>query len=497
MANSKEIDKPPYDSFAEQSVLGTLLLKSNLFDEVSNTIIAEDFYLASHRIIFQAIKAVYEKENFADTVTVNAYLRSIGRDKDVGGLAYLAQIAKDTPSTVNILAHANTIKDSSIRRNLIAVSHKIAESAYNPNGEDIDTLLNNAEQQVYEIANVRSSAKQGPEEIKSVLSNTLVKLEELSKTNPVNGLTGLTTGFHDLNEKTSGLQPSDLIIVAARPAMGKTTFAMNICENAALTRVKRKVVKPEEEKDVEKSSQDTKQEGKGKKKKPEVIYELVYPKPVLIFSMEMPAEQLMMRMFSSLSNVEQRKIKTGQDLTDQDWGHISSTVTMLKQANNIFIDDSPNLTPTEIRSRARRVASQHDGLSLIVIDYLQLMRVNGRYENRNLEIAAISRSLKALAKELNVPVIALSQLSRAVENRPNKRPVNSDLRESGAIEQDADIIMFIYRDEVYNGSNEENHNLGEIIISKHRNGEIGTVKLCFEGAFSRFRNLAYNTPYEN
>lgn len=295
-----------------------------------------------------------------------------------------------------------------------------------------------------------SSARQkneGPQSIEDVLESTLGRLEKLLQT-PADGVTGVSTGFTDLNKKTAGLQGSDLVIVAARPSMGKTTFAMNLCENAAM-------------------DQD---------------------KPVLIFSLEMPADQLMMRMLASLSRVDQTKIRTGQ-LDDEDWARISSSMGILMQKKNMYIDDSSGLTPTELRSRARRVAREHGGLSMIMVDYLQLMRVPGIKDNRTLEISEISRSLKALAKELNVPVVALSQLNRSLEQRADKRPVNSDLRESGAIEQDADLIMFIYRDEVYNPES-PHKGIAEIIIGKQRNGPIGSVRLTFQGQFSRFDNYA-------
>ena len=290
----------------------------------------------------------------------------------------------------------------------------------------------------------------------SILENTINKIEQLSQIKDHSGVTGVSTGFKDLDKKTAGLQKSDLIIVAARPSMGKTTFAMNLCENAALGS----------------------------------------DKPVLVFSLEMPAEQIMMRSLASLSRVDQTKIRTGQGLDDNDWAKISSTMGMLAKKPNLFIDDSSGLTPTELRSRARRVYRENNGLSLIMVDYLQLMRAPAFSENRTLEIAEISRSLKALAKELEVPVIALSQLNRTLENRQDKRPVNSDLRESGSIEQDADLIMFIYRDEVYNRESEEK-GIAEIIIGKQRNGPIGRVKLAFQGNFSRFDNLAEHHHYDD
>ena len=309
---------------------------------------------------------------------------------------------------------------------------------------------------MFAIAEKRSSSTEGPQNVISVLESTIARIDTLSKLENHTGVTGVTTGFVDLDKKTAGLQPSDLIIVAARPSMGKTTFAMNLCENAAMAS----------------------------------------DKPVLVFSLEMPAEQIMMRMIASLARVDQTKIRTGQNLDETEWSKIASVFGMFKQKNNLYIDDSSGLTPTELRSRARRVYRENNGLSMIMVDYLQLMRAPAFSDNRTLEIAEISRSLKALAKELEVPVVALSQLNRTLEQRADKRPVNSDLRESGSIEQDADLIMFIYRDEVYN-DNSEDKGVAEIIIGKQRNGPIGRVRLAFNGQFSRFDNLAEQREYRD
>ena len=317
-------------------------------------------------------------------------------------------------------------------------------------------VLDEAEREVFAIAEKRSSSTEGPQNVLSVLESTIARIETLGKLENHNGVTGVTTGFVELDKKTAGLQPSDLIIVAARPSMGKTTFAMNLCENAAMAS----------------------------------------DKPVLVFSLEMPAEQIMMRMIASLARVDQTKIRTGQNLEEAEWSKIASVFGMFKQKNNLYIDDSSGLTPTELRSRARRVYRENGGLSMIMVDYLQLMRAPAFSDNRTLEIAEISRSLKALAKELEVPVIALSQLNRTLEQRADKRPVNSDLRESGSIEQDADLIMFIYRDEVYN-ENSEDKGVAEIIIGKQRNGPIGRVRLAFNGQFSRFDNLAEQREYRD
>jgi len=341
-------------------------------------------------------------------------------------------------------------------RELIAVGNRIAENSYSPKGKDIKMVLDEAEREVFAIAEKRSSSTEGPQNVLSVLESTIARIETLGKLENHNGVTGVTTGFVELDKKTAGLQSSDLIIVAARPSMGKTTFAMNLCENAAMAS----------------------------------------DKPVLVFSLEMPAEQIMMRMIASLARVDQTKIRTGQNLDETEWSKIASVFGMFKQKNNLYIDDSSGLTPTELRSRARRVYRENNGLSMIMVDYLQLMRAPAFSDNRTLEIAEISRSLKALAKELEVPVVALSQLNRTLEQRADKRPVNSDLRESGSIEQDADLIMFIYRDEVYN-DNSEDKGVAEIIIGKQRNGPIGRVRLAFNGQFSRFDNLAEQREYRD
>lgn len=353
------------------------------------------------------------------------------------------------------------MRDRSDLRSVISAGNQIAEMGYKTKGRNSKEVLDEAERIVFEIAEKRNNANEGPQRIDDILLKTLARMDSLSKNRHNGGVTGVSTGFVDLNKKTAGLQPSDLIIVAARPSMGKTTFAMNLCENASLVDI--------EDKD------DLDEQGNPKKKP---------AKPVLIFSLEMPADQIMMRMLASLSRVDQTKIRTGQISDDEDTAKISSTMAILQERNNIYIDDSSGLTPTELRSRARRIYRENGGLSLIMVDYLQLMRAPGFADNRTLEIAEISRSLKALAKELEVPVVALSQLNRSLEQRADKRPVNSDLRESGSIEQDADLIMFIYRDEVYN-DNSDLKGIAEIIIGKQRNGPIGRVRLTFQGQYSR------------
>ena len=444
---------PPHSIEAEQAVLGSILLNDKCWDDVAENVVKEDFYRFEHRLIFEEMEKLMAQQAPVDLITLEQALKN---REQVGGFAYLAELSNNTPSAANVGAYANVVREKAIMRELISVGNKIAQNSYSPKGQDVKQLLDEAEREVFAIAEKRSSSSEGPQNIINVLENTISKIEQLSQTKDHSGVTGVSTGFKDLDKKTAGLQKSDLIIVAARPSMGKTTFAMNLCENAALGS----------------------------------------EKPVLVFSLEMPAEQIMMRSLASLSRVDQTKIRTGQGLDDNDWAKISSTMGMLAKKPNLFIDDSSGLTPTELRSRARRVYRENGGLSLIMVDYLQLMRAPAFSDNRTLEIAEISRSLKALAKELEVPVIALSQLNRTLENRQDKRPVNSDLRESGSIEQDADLIMFIYRDEVYNRESEEK-GIAEIIIGKQRNGPIGRVKLAFQGNFSRFDNLAEHHYYDD
>lgn len=441
------IKVPPHSLEAEQSVIGGLLLDNERWDTVAERVVASDFYSRPHRLIFEGVKTILESGKPLDLITLSEHLERHEQLEDVGGFAYLADLAKNTPSAANINAYADIVAERAIVRGLIGVANEIADAGYDPQGRSSEDLIDMAESKVFAIAESRTSENEGPQNVDNILEKTLERIELLYKT-PQDGVTGVDTGFTDLNKKTAGLQGSDLVIVAARPSMGKTTFAMNLCENAAM-------------------QQD---------------------KPVLIFSLEMPAEQLMMRMLASLSRVDQTKIRTGQ-LDDEDWARISSTMGILMQKKNMYIDDSSGLTPTEVRSRARRVAREYGGLSMIMVDYLQLMRVPSLTDNRTLEIAEISRSLKALAKELNVPVVALSQLNRSLEQRADKRPVNSDLRESGSIEQDADLIMFIYRDEVYHPDSPYK-GTAEIIIGKQRNGPIGSVRLTFQGQHSRFDNYA-------
>ena len=447
--NDKNVEKlkvPPHSIEAEQSVIGSMLIDPESWDKVAELVTESDFYNRSHQIIFTAILKLLGDSVPVDIITVSEELEKHNQLDDAGGLAYLGELAKNTPSSANVTAYAKIISERAITRELIGVAHEIAEVGYNPEGRESADILDLAESRVFEIAEKRTGENEGPRGVDAVLGKTIDRLEALVKTNKE--VTGVSTGYTDLDKKTSGLQPSDLIIVAARPSMGKTTFAMNLVENAML----------------------------------------LEEKPVLVFSLEMPSEQIMMRMLASLSRVDQTKIRTAQ-LDDEDWARISNTMAILKDKDNLFVDDSSGLTPMDVRSRARKLARERGGISLIMVDYLQLMRVPALSDNRTLEIAEISRSLKALAKELEVPVVALSQLNRTLEQRADKRPVNSDLRESGSIEQDADLIMFIYRDEVYH-ENSEDKGVAEIIIGKQRNGPIGTSRLTFQGQFSRFDNYA-------
>jgi replicative DNA helicase len=435
---------PPHSIEAEQSVLGSMLISPDSWDKVAEVVVEDDFYNRSHQTIYRAILRLLKTNQPVDLITVSENLENLDELEAAGGFAYLGELAKNTPSAANVTAYAHIIKERAVTRELIGVAHEIADVGYNPEGRDSGEILDMAESRVFEIAEKRTGKNEGPRSVEMVLTKTIDRLEALVKSNKE--VTGVSTGYTDLDKKTSGLQQSDLIIVAARPSMGKTTFAMNLCENAML----------------------------------------LEEKPVLVFSLEMPSEQIMMRMLASLSRVDQTKIRTAQ-LDDEDWARMSNTMAMLKDKDNLYVDDSSGLTPMEVRSRARKLAREKGGISLIMIDYLQLMQVPGLSDNRNLEIAEISRSLKSLAKELEVPVVALSQLNRGLEQRSDKRPINSDLRESGSIEQDADLIMFIYRDEVYNEASTEK-GIAEIIIGKQRNGPIGTTRLTFQGQFSRFDN---------
>jgi len=439
---------PPYSIEAEQSVLGGLMIDNNTWEQVADQIIEEDFYRRDHRLIFQAIVSLAEKDQPLDVITLSEWLEQQKELENVGGLSYLGALAKNTPTAANIKAYAAIVRERSVLRQLIRISTEIAETAYNTEGRSSAEILDKAEQKVFQIAEQGARSNRGYKTVTELMGTTLEKIQTLFENDAA--YTGVPTGFDDFDSKTSGLQPSDLIIIAGRPSMGKTSFAMNIVESVA---VKAK-------------------------------------QAVAVFSMEMPGDQLVMRMLSSLGRIDSNKVRTGK-LDDTDWPRLTSAVNILNEAP-IFIDDTPGMSPMEIRARARRIKKEHGSLGLIVIDYLQLMQLSGTSENRATEISEISRSLKGLAKELQVPVIALSQLNRSLEQRPNKRPVMSDLRESGAIEQDADLIVFIYRDEVYN---EESVDKGsaEIIIGKQRNGPIGMSRLTFLGKYTKFENFIGNS----
>lgn len=438
------IKMQPHSIEAEQSVLGGLLLSADGWDGVAEAVTADDFYRPDHRRIFRQISRLAEAGDPIDVITVADKLQASGELEQSGGLPYLTELAQSTPSASNIRAYAQVVSERANLRRLIAVAQDIAESGFNPEGRSSDELLDEAERRIMQIAEQGPKAG-GPQTLKPLLQTALSRIEELFQSG--GEITGLSTGYLDLDGMTSGLQPSDLVIVAGRPSMGKTSFAMNLVEHATMNQTK----------------------------------------PVLVFSMEMPAEQLVIRMLSSIGRINQSRIRNGK-LEQEDWPKLSTAVGKLKDAN-LLIDDTPSLTPTELRSRARRVAREHGEIGMIMVDYLQLMQVAGSSEGRTAEISEISRNLKAIAKEFKCPMVALSQLNRSLEQRPNKRPVNSDLRESGAIEQDADVIMFIYRDEVYNEESPDK-GVAEIIIGKQRNGPIGTCRLAFIDQFTRFENLA-------
>ena len=437
---------PPHSIEAEQAVLGGLMLENSAWDQIADVVSEDDFYRRDHRLIFRAITELAARSTPFDVITLSEQLAGINELDNTGGLAYLGGLAKNTPTAANIKAYATIVRERSILRQLIRTGTEIANNAFNPEGRDSAELLDHCEKLVFEIAERGARGKRGFVSIKDLLVKAVDRIETLFQLD--NPITGIPTGFNDFDEMTSGLQKSDLIIVAGRPSMGKTTFAMNLAEHAAI-----------------KSGL-----------------------PVAVFSMEMPGEQLAMRMMSSLGRIDQHRLRTGR-LDDDDWPRVTSAIGMLAESP-LYIDDTPAMTPTDLRARARRLAREH-GLGMIVIDYLQLMQVPGNKENRATEISEISRSLKSLAKELHVPVVALSQLNRGLEQRPNKRPIMSDLRESGAIEQDADLIVFIYRDEVYNEDSADK-GTAEIIIAKQRNGPIGTTRLTFLGQYTRFENFIPN-----
>lgn len=443
---------PPHSVEAEQSVLGGLLLDNSTFEKVSDLLAEDDFYRHDHRIIWHHITRLINLSRPADVITINESLTSVGKSEEAGGVPYLNALAHNTPSAANIRRYAEIVRERSMLRKLVAVADDIAATAFNPQGKEARQLLDEAESRVFKIAQEGARTSQGFQEIQPLLSKVVERIDELYHREGDTDVTGIPTGFVDLDRMTSGLHPGDLAIVAGRPSMGKTAFSMNIAEHVAI------------------------EQGL----------------PVAVFSMEMGAVQLAMRMLGSVGMLDQHRMRTGK-LRAEDWPRVTHAVQRMQNAQ-VYIDETPGLTAVDLRARARRLARQCGQLGLIVIDYIQLMSSSGRGENRATEISDISRSLKSLAKELECPVVALSQLNRSLEQRPNKRPIMSDLRESGAIEQDADLILFIYRDEVYNPDSPDK-GTAEIIIAKQRNGPIGTTRLTFQGESTRFLNFTGGTGY--
>jgi replicative DNA helicase len=434
---------PPNSIEAEQSLIGGLLLDNQAWDKVADVVVSTDFYRKDHRIIFAGIAELVQHGHPSDVVTVSEFLDNRGELADAGGLEYLATLANETPGAANITAYAKILRERSTLRSLISAGNEITGSAFATDGRTASELVDEAERRVFDIAEKGARGRKGFKSLKQILPDAVDRIDLLHQSD--GDITGVSTGYNEFDKLTAGLQPGDLVIIAGRPSMGKTTLALNVAENAAI----------------------------GAKV------------PTAIFSMEMPSQQLAFRMISSLGRVDQTHLRTGR-FPDEDWSRINTAVQLMSDAP-MFIDDSPGLTPTEIRARARRLKREKN-LGLIVVDYLQLMTVHGTKENRATEISEISRSLKALAKELELPVIALSQLNRSVEQRPDKRPVMSDLRESGAIEQDADLIVFIYRDEVYN-QDTPRKGIADISIAKQRNGPIGEFQLTFVGRYTKFENF--------
>ena len=441
--NLTTLKVPPHSVETEQAVLGGLMVDNTEWDNIADVLMAEDFYRAEHQLIYQVMMTQSEANSPIDVVTLAESLNSLHELNNAGGLDYLSELSGNARGTANIHAYAEIIRERAILRRLISVANNIADSGYNTGGKKAEEIVDEAEQKVFNISDERPQDS-GPVFVNPILAKAVERIDELAGTE--GDLTGLPSGYTDLDHMTSGWQKSDLVIVAGRPSMGKTAFAMNLVENAIL-------------------DQD---------------------QPVLVFSLEMPAESLIFRMLSSIGRLDQGKLRTGQ-LTDDDWPGFNNAVKKLKD-RPLYIDDSAGVSPMEMRSRARRIKREHGALGMIVVDYLQLMQIKGSTEGRVNEISEISRSLKLLAREFECPVIALSQLNRGLEQRPNKRPVMSDLRESGAIEQDADVIAFIYRDEVYNEDTPDK-GVAEVIIGKQRNGPIGTVRLSFLGQFTRFENF--------
>jgi replicative DNA helicase len=439
---------PPHSIEAEQSVLGGLLLDNQAWDRMGDLVNDGDFYRDEHRRIFRQIRNLLEKARPADVVTVAEALDAAGEGDQTGGLAYLGELAANTPSAANIRRYAEIVRERAVLRQLVATADEIAADALNPLGRDAETLLDEAESKIFAIAEAGAGHADGFVHINPLLTQVVERIQELHDRDNPSDITGIPTGYVDLDRMTSGLQAGDLIVVAGRPSMGKTAFALNIAESVAV---------------------DT-------------------GLPVGIFSMEMGGTQLAMRMLASIGRLDSHRVRTGR-LTDDEWSRLSFALGKLHEAP-IFIDEAGGLTPANLRARARRLARQHGGrLGLLVIDYIQLMTSNRQGENRATEVSDISRAIKSLAKELQVPIVALSQLSRKVEERNDKRPMMSDLRESGAIEQDADVILMMYREEYYKPDTPDK-GIAEVIIGKQRNGPTGTVQLTFLGEYTRFESLA-------
>ncbi|MEP6941980.1 MAG: replicative DNA helicase [Betaproteobacteria bacterium] len=451
MPNDSQIQAlkvPPHSMEAEQSVLGGLLLENAAADRVADIVSARDFYTEVHRVLYETILGLITDNKPADVVTLGEALGSIRKLDYIGGMAYLGSLVDNVPTAANIRRYAEIVRERSILRDLAAVGGEIADNAFNPLGRSVREILDQAESKVFNIAEHGARGQQGFQELRPLLTQVVERIEFLFNRDNPSDVTGIATGFTDLDSMTSGFQEGDLVVIAGRPSMGKTALALNIGEHIALA----------------------------------------LKMPVAVFSMEMGATQLAMRLIGTVAQVDQQKLRTGR-LSNEDWERLSSSLGKLNDAP-MHIDETPALNALELRARARRLSRQYGGkLGAIIVDYIQLMQAVGEGENRATEISEISRSLKALAKELKVPVMALSQLNRSLEQRPNKRPVMSDLRESGAIEQDADVILFIYRDEVYNPETPDK-GVAEIIIGKQRNGPIGTVPLAWRGEFTRFENLA-------
>ena len=438
---------PPNSIEAEQALIGGLMLNAEAWDKIADVVVAKDFYRKDHRLIFEAIGNLIEDGSPCDVVTVSEYLDNRGQLPEAGGLEYLATLANETAGAANARAYAKILRERATLRALINAGNEISGSAFATDGRTASQVLDDAERLVFEIAEKGSRGRKGFQSLKQILPEAVDRIDILHQSD--GSITGISSGYTEFDKMTAGLQAGDLVVVAGRPSMGKTTLAVNIAENAAIgSRV-----------------------------------------PTAIFSMEMPAQQLAFRMISSLGRVDQTHLRTG-NFPDEDWSRINTAVQLMSEAP-IFIDDTPSMSPTEIRARARRLQREH-GLGLIVVDYLQLMQVEGTKENRATEISEISRGLKALAKELSLPVVALSQLNRSVEQRADKRPVMSDLRESGAIEQDADLIVFIYREEVYN-QDTPRKGIADISIAKQRNGPIGDFPLTFVGRYTKFENWVPDT----